>query len=827
MAAFKGEYSMTSIPPYMQYWGKAKKDPDSEGADYHLLPYHCLDVAAVAEIWLKTSPTLLLQIAKQLNTEPEKAQRIILFYILLHDLGKFDARFQNFREDIRKSLQGDDWEVEPDSTYYSHGSCGYQQFCQVFGVNQAMKAVAGHHGFCDVSFDYFEPDADEALIELDMHARQDWIHFCLQFCQLDTIPEVREISLLAGLCSVADWIGSSITDFTTEVDLNLAQYYQNTLPRAEAALKQTGMIEQILGAGFRFLFPSYAPRGVQCLLDNLPLKPGLTIVEADTGSGKTEFALAYASTLIKSGFADGVVFGLPTQATANGLFSRIGKAANILFPDALPTLAHGKSRYLLSDMSDESGFLHQSNKRAFLGAVSVATIDQILMGVLSVRHQFVRSFGTRKSVLVLDEIHSFDPYMMGLIEQVLKGQHQAYGSVILLSATLPEHTKEKLLSCYKGKFSSDEYPLVTHTDLLGNTKEYPLPEGMKVNKKRVVKTHIWQAENCLPSSDQIVQIHRWVVQGAMVAAICNTVADAQKLYLKIIAENPEYPVDLFHARYAFADRERIEKQVLSDYGKEAKRSGRLLISTQVIEQSLDLDFDIMISQIAPIEYLMQRMGRLWRHDRLNSSLQQRTNSIREPLFITLVPESELETETDLKQAQQHYSGSGYVYQNVRWLYRTQKFLQQHSELIFPDCYRSAIKFVHTLNAYHSEPEVLGAIADAFELKGEGSNYTARQISSMQSRPLNDVDPRCALLTRDGEMSVSVVLFNEQGELLHGGDFNEQQDRERSLISLAPKYARGQKCSEYFCYKAIVGRDIHYNELGFIRDEVAEELNLGR
>ncbi|MBN0989526.1 CRISPR-associated helicase/endonuclease Cas3 [Amphritea pacifica] len=818
---------MDTIPSYMRYWGKAKKDPDSEGPDYHLLPYHCLDVAAVAQVWLSASPTLLFQIAKQMNTAPKKAQSIILFYILLHDLGKFDARFQNFREDIRQILQGDDWEVEPDSTYYSHGSCGYQQFCQVFGGNQAMKAVAGHHGFCDMSFDYFEPDADGELIELDIQARQDWIDFCLHFCQLDTIPEVGEISLLAGLCSVSDWIGSSITNFTADPDLPLEQYYQRALPRAEVALKATGMIERILGAGFRFLFPGYEPRGVQGLLDDLPIKPGLTLVEADTGAGKTEFALAYASILIKSGLADGVVFGLPTQATANGLFSRIGKAAAVLFPDALPTLAHGKSKYLLSDMSDESGFLQQSNKRAFLGTVSVATIDQILMGVLSVRHQFVRSFGTRKSVLVLDEIHSFDPYMMGLIEQVLKGQHQAYASVILLSATLPEHTKEKLLSCYKGESSSEEYPLVTHTDLSGNTTEFPLPESLRVSKIRVVKTHVWQSENCLPNSDQIAQIDRWARKGGVVAVVCNTVADAQKLYLNVMAAKPGYPVDLFHARYAFADRERIEKQVLADYGKEAKRTGRLLIATQVIEQSLDLDFDIMISQIAPVEYLMQRMGRLWRHDRLNSDLPPRTNSILEPLFITLVPESELTPETNIKQAKQHYSGSGYVYQNVRWLYRTQQFLQRHPELFFPDCYRSAIRFVHTLNAYHSEPDVLSEIADAFELKGEGSNYTARQISSIQSRPLNDVDPRCALLTRDGEMSVSVVLFNEEGELLHGGDFNDQQDRERSLISLAPKHARGQKCPEYYCHKAIVGKDIYYNELGFVRDDMAKELNIER
>lgn len=149
---------MTSIPPYMRYWGKAKKYPDLEGADYHLLPYHCLDVAAVADVWLNKSPTLINQISNQIEKEPDFTRRILLFFTLLHDLGKFDARFQHFREDIRLKLQGDEWEVERDLIDYSHGSSGYKQFClefcEAFGANEAMKSVAGHHGFCNTAFNY-------------------------------------------------------------------------------------------------------------------------------------------------------------------------------------------------------------------------------------------------------------------------------------------------------------------------------------------------------------------------------------------------------------------------------------------------------------------------------------------------------------------------------------------------------------------------------------------------------------------------------------------------------------------------------------------------
>lgn len=818
------EFLIRQLPVYFKYWGKAAKNEDgSQGDAYHLLPFHCLDVAAVADVWLEESNTLLKQMAQHLNTSHEHAKRIVLFFILLHDLGKFDARFQHFREDIRVKLQGDDWQLDADEAYYSHGPYGYRHFCQDYNSNEAMKAVAGHHGYCDVSFPYHEPDTDdEELITLDEQARNEWINFCLLFCKLETVPEVGDIPMLAGLCSVADWVGSSMTNFTTEPMLDLNVYYQQALPRAQKALRATGMIEKLQGAGFEFLFPAYQPRGIQTLLTQLPLKAGLILVEADTGAGKTEFALAYASLLINAGLGDGVVFGLPTQATANGLFERIGDAAEKLFPDAKTTLAHGKSKYMFSD---ESGFLQQSNKRAFLGSMSVATIDQILMGVLGIRHQFVRSFGTRKSILIIDEVHSFDAYMMGLIEQVLKGQHQAFSSVILLSATMPMPLREKLLACYSGESISQAYPLISHTDLQGQTQEFCLPQEQDVAKQihKIVNIDSWYSNNVLPTNEQQAQITQWLSQGAMVGIICNTVADAQRIFHQFSMLDIEQPIDLFHARFTFSDRARLEKKALEHYGKKAQRTGRLLIATQVVEQSLDLDFDVLISQIAPIEFLMQRMGRLWRHDRIDSELCPRTSAITSPLFITLLPHDKITEQTSKQQLKDHYQGSGYVYQNTRLLYRTEQYLQPKTSLTFPACYRDAINRVHQPSALDDEPDCLAQVAEEFAIQAQGSNYSARCMSQLQSKPLNDVDPRCAMLTREGEMSLSVVLFNHAGQMYHGGDFTEQQDREKNTVSLARKHVKGQQDEQYFCYKASVGQDITYNNMGVITADVLDEL----
>ena len=800
---------------YFKYWGKAQQYEVTGEYQYHLLPFHCLDVVAVANIWLSKSNVLLNQISEQLNKSPAESKAIVLFFIALHDLGKFDARFQNFVPQLRVKLQGDEFEVDKDLIYYPHGSAGFKQFslefCEEFESSPAMEAVAGHHGYCDLSYRYDEPDADEELIELDRLARKEWLDFCLHFFKLKEIPQVDEITMLTGLCSVSDWIGSSITNFTTDPEIDLQQYYQDTLKRADIALQETGMLSVITGAGFNYLFPHYQAKGIQTLLDKLPLEAGLTLVESDTGSGKTEFALAYASSLIYAGLADGIVFALPTQATANGLFKRIGEAANKLFPDADVTLAHGKSKYLYPD---EDGFLHQSNKRAFLGSMSVATIDQILMGVLNIKHQFVRSFGTRKSVLIIDEIHSFDAYMVGLIEQVLKGQHQAFSSVILLSATLPFPLKEKLLLSYHGECLSNAYPLLTHVNLHKESSNFTLPKSYQVQEK-MVSHQLWQSDNQLPNKEQCLQLINWVSEGAMVAVICNTVNDAQMLYRQLtdLANTTEAEIELniFHARYTVTDRIRIEDETLKKYGKKAKRSGSLLIATQVVEQSLDLDFDLIVSQIAPIEFLMQRMGRLWRHDRSaqQTELALRSNVFTSPTFITLVPLLS-QVESDWLQG---YGGSGFVYKNIRALYRTQQYLQQTQLFSFPACYREAIDHIYQEQSFEDEPIELEKIADDYRNGQDGSFYSAKLISNFSSKPMTDVDPRSALLTREGELAQTVVLLNEAGELLHGGDFKEQSDRDKSSVSLSKKLAKGKKDETYYCLKATVNQDINYDELG--------------
>jgi len=142
-------------------------------------------------------------------------------------------------------------------------------------------------------------------------------------------------------------------------------------------------------------------------------------------------------------------------------------------------------------------------------------------------------------------------------------------------------------------------------------------------------------------------------------------------------------------------------------------------------------------------------------------------------------------------------------------------LNQQTSLTFPDCYRTAIEYVHDEQAYENEPTELEVLFDKFQMEQDGSSYTAKMYSVLDSKPLNDIDPRCALLTREGEMTATVVLFNQQGELWHGGDYKEQQDRESSTVSIAKKHAKGKLDNDFHCIQSIVNHDIQYGKLGVV------------
>lgn len=779
MIGFCGKGIKVLDKSFLKYWGKAEKVEESEWPRYHLLPYHCFDVAAVGHCWWNASQSLRDQITRQLGVSQEVVYAWIMFFLCLHDHGKFDIRFQVKAPGICRKLlmPGADKQF---GRGYDHGKMGYMWFVQDFAASQDgselkhktkrklanwMQAVAGHHG--QLPFDAQENRPaffPEEIISIDYQARLAWLGVSKEMFLLPAQVAYADIpsevpNMLAGFCSVCDWIGSNTDYFPYEENHHdLPEYFESRLPLAEQALQRFGLVSSYKNqGGMSFLFPSYTPYGLQTCVEKFPMQAGLTIIEAPTGSGKTETALAYATRLVSEGLADSIVFALPTQATANAMLRRIEDVADRFFLDGKNiVLAHGRSgltkefvdlkkaaRVATVQGKEEalvqcSEWLATSRKRVFLGQIGVCTIDQVLLSVLPVRHNFVRGFGVRKSILIVDEVHAYDSYMYGLLHRVLEQQQQAGGSVILLSATLPAFQRRKLFAAWNVHIEDIPvtYPLVSTSS--ENSPCVELPEN-EFPKDFSVSIDLIQSPFLRIEGSFLDEIISKAEQGAMVAVICNLVADAQEVAHELNSRT-SVTVDLFHSRYRFKDRQQKELITLEAYGKEAARQGRILVATQVVEQSLDLDFDWMVTQLCPVDLLFQRLGRLHRHKR------ERPDGFHEPrCTVVTLPLDTLD-----------YGYHGYVYQNHRTLWRTQQKLQNCPFISFPAAYRDWIEEVYQEEHWEDEPPAIQESSENYSLEQDGRRYAALLNASVDAVPFQDTDSNISALTRDGEMSLNVI-----------------------------------------------------------------------
>ena len=486
------------------------------------------------------------------------------------------------------------------------------------------------------------------------------------------VPDRRQAGpashAVAGLAVLADWIGSNQDWFPYhDPALGLDAYWSHARERAARAVDESGVVpapakrgfdfQDLLGAGAE---PSPMQRWAREV--DLPTGPALFLVEDETGSGKTEAALMLAHRLLESGRADGLYVALPTMSTANAMFDRLAVAcARFFAEDAVPSiaLAHGardlhagfraamarggrdETHYSKAeeetDESDAtastacSAWIADDRRRAFLADAGAGTVDQALLSVLPSRHQSLRLLGLMRRVLVLDEVHAYDAYMQSELETLVEFQAGLGGSVILLSATLPGVIRRRLVKAFMmGLAGRDEdracdpgtrsanaradeclatgYPLAT---LCAAEVRSSTPVAGRSGRARVLPVRFIRSEN-----DALREVLRAARAGKAVLYIRNTVGDALKAHADL--KRGGLAPTLFHARFALSDRLAIETRVVRRFGKHggpAGRAGQVLVATQVVEQSLDLDFDAVVTDLAPIDLLIQRAGRLWRHHR--------------------------------------------------------------------------------------------------------------------------------------------------------------------------------------------------------------------
>lgn len=665
-----------SVPAYFAYWGKARLDAPGS---FHLLPYHCLDVAAVGREYLLQAEPLRKFLMKELHLGNDEALLDwFSFWLALHDLGKFSEAFQSQRPDLFALLRGR--EPRPEK-YYSerHDSLG-MKFWQDdlsrkaadeawFGVHTAShddalacwaRAVTGHHGqppkevsSIDRFFDLKHDGAAIHAFVSDVRALmiKDGAGKLLEIHGVDAFWKLSmELSWwVAGIAVLSDWIGSNAEIFTYrhQPTTSLAEYWPEAQRLAQGALRISGVLPAHRQAQLRFdeLFPSItqpSPLQAWAASVNLDDGPQLHILEDVTGAGKTEAALTVAHRLTAQGCGDGFFIGLPTMATANAMYERVAHVCAKLFAgDFSLVLAHGRKELVESfavsvlkpgreesdpRQQDETAtarctaWLADHNKRALLAPAGVGTIDQALMAALQSRHQSLRLLGLFHKVLIVDEVHACDAYMQGVLEALLQLHARAGGSAVLLSATLPQRMKRSLLKAFScgcqaaiPALDCNAYPLTTSWSACQPSIVTERPTDTRRDVQRRVAIRY--------ESDRmhvIAGIVDALNAGQCVAWIRNTVGDAIDARNELALHVTPDRITLFHARFALGDRLAIENKVLEAFGRDSgpeQRTGKLLIATQVAEQSLDVDFDLVVSDLAPIDRLIQRAGRLRRHVR--------------------------------------------------------------------------------------------------------------------------------------------------------------------------------------------------------------------
>lgn len=667
-----------ALPSYLRYWGKADSNYPGE-QKWHPVVYHCLDVAAVGFEYLNQEADISDWFCGQLHCSRSAWIQWATFLLSLHDLGKFSEAFQAQKPELFETLQERKpdpaksyterhdslgqwlWRDYLADRAVEDGWFGSAAELRMTGIDVWMRAVMGHHGqppkavpaYCSIDDYYSKRDKKAALAFVDvmrdllLPQSAAEIPAALDATQFEHVGQTLSW-WFAGVAVLADWLGSNTDFFPYQpAAMSLDEYWRYARQQAQKALRASGVVPQRLIAerSFTDLFDKIttpSPLQQWAIDTEIPEGPQIYLLEDVTGAGKTEASLTIAYRLMERGAAHGFFVALPTMATANAMYARMAGFYRKLFDgDANLVLAHG-SRQLVElfaasvlpashteddrEQEDETAsarctaWLADHNKRALLSQAGVGTIDQALLGVLHSKHQSLRLLGLFHKVLIVDEVHACDAYMQGVLEVLLEFHARAGGSVILLSATLPSYMKQALLAAFaRGRDSTrpsilnDAYPLATAWQSSLPDKPVEAPLGTRAAVKRTVSI-----DYCHQQAEIVSVIDAALTAGQCVCWVRNSVADAMEAFELFAKHLPRERLTLFHARFALGDRLAKEEDVLAAFGPESgasQRAGRLVIATQVIEQSLDVDFDLLVSDLAPIDRLIQRAGRLRRHGR--------------------------------------------------------------------------------------------------------------------------------------------------------------------------------------------------------------------
>ncbi|MBI5033530.1 MAG: CRISPR-associated helicase Cas3' [Chloroflexi bacterium] len=818
MAQMYDVMKQREMPLYLRLWAKA----DRKSLRLHRLLYHMLDVGCVAKtLWDTAMPDeFKLFMATTCGVNPEDASRLVAYWAALHDLGKASPIFQwhsRLSNDLKRVIKPEllaagvkipQWisdattrhEIISAWSLTTQGGKGLWK--DEFDASWAKKIAAmigGHHG------EFPKADALSSAQLPDLHRGDaDWDTLRAElFVQVkrifappilhfrDDLSQEQEnhwLALIAAFISIADWIGSDEEFFGyVQDEQDLEEYLERSEVSARAAVAAVGFAGELAAletTDFETLFQRQ-PRELQekFLQATQELNaPALVILEAPTGIGKTEAALYLADQWNQKHQAQGIYVAMPTMATSNQMHGRAAEYVAKRYGANVETLlvhsqaelktreAKSETRESFEDSATQESEQGQARvtvrtwflprKRSLLVPFGVGTVDQSLMSILQTKHFFVRLFGLDRKVVIFDEVHAYDTYMTELFKLLLKWLRALDASVILLSATLPDATRRELVKAYAGSANLPEadYPRLTIARGNGTVETVHLPKP--------AARHL-QLDWIERDVDTIAaRVKREMEKDGCVAVICNTVERAQYVYEAILASQPGCAPEnilLFHARTPRIWRSTKEGVVLEKFGppeKSERPNKAIVVATQVIEQSLDLDFDVMISELAPIDFLIQRAGRLQRHDRGTRDFPDRL-----VIAFSLKPDGTPEFEKDT-----------YIYHPFTLL-GTYFALRHRSELNLPDDTPHLIEQVYGTESIEEISEIEMAMLikahDDFKNENEKEKREARaklipepndyQFKYGANLDLDEDDPTLhkafRALTRNDDPGLSVLCLH--------------------------------------------------------------------
>lgn len=747
-------------------WGKSA----AHGVETHHLAHHSADVAAVF-LALLDQPHWRARAESALGCAlAADEMRCLGALVFLHDIGKLAPGFQ-----------AKAWPEGHGLTLRGHLECGWlwanlprqdalagaiTHLAQWPGMGEWLAALFAHHGR-----PVQKPGSGEASTAFPLLPWYDWQaeETVLGRALLDWFPEIATaappppaptfLHFFCGLLTLADWVGSDRRAFAFEAQFR-PDYWQTAQERAEArvAAIELGTSPPLRGpAGWGLISDYPAPRPAQQALGALQADEHLILLEAETGAGKTEAALWRFAALLEAGEVDALYFAVPTRAAARQLHGRITLALRRMFevaPEAVlaipgQTVAGDAVGTRLPDFDvlwDDgekcpARWAAEHSARYLAARVAVGTVDQVALGGLQVKFAHLRGTALSRALLVIDEVHASDPYMTETQGAVVRSHLALGGHVLLMSATLGAAARRKWRGEAQGDLAADAalpYPAVWTSKGL-----HPVVADPGGAKTVQVTAHSgWSGAEAARFAIEAAR------QGARVLVIRNTVARAQETFAACRESVPELLLSvneiptLHHSRFAAEDRALLDGAVERAIGKDSPLGGRIVIGTQTLEQSLDLCADLLITDLCPIDVLLQRIGRLHRHKR------PRPDGFASARAVILCPEDGLDplthrADNGLGAFENGPSLSG-VYVDVPGLAATLDQIIEHPVWQIPAMNRALVEAA-------THPEALDQVAEAHGWQSYRMRVTGKALAEMQTAGLCVLDRTVPMLMPNGRV----------------------------------------------------------------------------